>query len=228
MDSHFNDAAVMKYLDLPADYDPRPSTLPISFLHQHLPQLPPHLACQFSSITTPKQRTTLALIRNRRLKYTKTAPNQLSFSFAKQRWPILWQGRGLIGREQGEEERRWGESSFMEGQQQQIQKLGTLLGAYEEEREAERIRVVRRAKAEEEFIPEEDEDSCSDSEPDSSLPDNDETPEEVQAAFERLIKERFIYGLLDGADYNVSDWNEEFDDDEDREAEEKWFDEEDE
>ena len=42
-----------------------------------------------------------------------------------------------------------------------------------------------------------DDESDSDPEPSSSIPDLSETPEEMQASFERTIRERFTYGLLD-------------------------------
>jgi hypothetical protein len=51
-----------------------------------------------------------------------------------------------------------------------------------------------------------------------------ESPEEAQALFERRVRERFIYGLLEGADYDSVDWDEWLDVEDDRDAEERWFD----
>ena len=66
-----------------------------------------------------------------------------------------------------------------------------------EEREAEKVRNMRRREAEiAESLPEEDEDTTDEDEP---PPQNieDESPKDAQIWFVRLIKERFIYGLLD-------------------------------
>lgn len=103
--------------------------------------------------------------------------------------------------EEGQDEKDWVQSGgFLDGSKKHVGKLGTLLGDYEEEREAERIRVIRRERAaEREFIPEEDSESDSDSDM-NDFPVNEEEevkPEEARASFERLVREQFIYGLLD-------------------------------
>ncbi|KAF7352634.1 DUF2052 domain-containing protein [Mycena venus] len=100
-------------------------------------------------------------------------------------------------------------------------------GGYEEEREAERFRTLRRERAEAEFVPEEESDSDDDnvSGPSSMVQMIDE---DAKTSFERLIRERFIYGLLENIDYDKVDWDENLDADDDREAEERWFDEEEE
>ena len=54
----------------------------------------------------------------------------------------------------------------------------------------------QRRGADEPFIPEEDEDT-SDEEDLAPAPPEEESPEEARLAFERLVRERFIYGLLD-------------------------------
>ncbi|KAF8557017.1 hypothetical protein OG21DRAFT_1380989, partial [Imleria badia] len=206
----FRDTAILSYIGLPPEYEPRPSISPIEFLQKHLHVLPPHLIVGFSSITTPKQRSAIADIRNRRLAYTETKPKKLAFAEARNRWPHLWSGRGRYGQEAAQEEREWAEQGFMGGSTQQVGKLGTLLADYEEEREAERIRQVRRERASEEFVPEE-EDS------DSEMGDEEveESLEEDRATFERRIKELFIYGMLEGADYELVDWSEQYDVDDD-------------
>ena len=97
--------------------------------------------------------------------------------------------------EEGQDEKHWAQSGgFMDGSKKHVGKLGTLLGKYEEEREAERIRAVRAA--EREFIPEEDSDSDGDMD---DFPVNEEElkPEEARVSFKRLVREQFIYGLLD-------------------------------
>jgi hypothetical protein len=127
--------------------------------------------------------------------------------------------------EEGQDERDWVQSSFLEGFMKHVGKLGSLLGDYEEEREAERVRVLRRERAAETaFVPEEDSDS-DDEEDDPVIPTDEEMkPEEAKAAFERLVRERFIYGLLDSIDYDAVDWDDQLDSEDDREAEERWFD----
>lgn len=195
LDSH----AILSYIGLPKDYEPSPDKDPIGFLSKQLRYLPPNILSQFSSVTTPKQRTNIPTIRNRRLRYAESNPPDLSFTAAKSTWPILWQGREPRGRDEAKEERDWAEKNFLEGKEKHIGKLGTLLSMYEEEREAERVRSIRRHAAEvAESLPEEDSDSDSEeSELESDTPEEDESPAAAQASFLRRVRERFIYGLLD-------------------------------
>jgi hypothetical protein len=195
--NHFPEPAILNYLGLPATYSPSPSTEPIPFLRAHFHQLPPHLQTQFSAVTDPKQRTVIPTIRNRRLKYTQTAPRELQFLLARNAWPELWPVRERHGIEEGRDEREWVEKEFLQGQKGHVGKLGGLLGDYEEEREADRVRVLMRRRAlagdDDDFIPEEDSD-----EEGGSQPALEEEPlEEQKASFERLVRERFIYGLLE-------------------------------
>lgn len=196
MEVDFRDSAVLSYIGLPADHDPLPSKAPIEFLRQNIHLLPPHLSTTFSSITTPKQRSVIREIRNRRLAYTETNPKQLEFAAAKSRWPLLWPGRERNGKREAQEEKEWAGKDFLDGKGQQVGKLGDLLGEYEEEREAERVRNERRKQAAEEpFIPEEED---SDSEEENPVAEEvQESPEEQRSNFERRIKELFIYGLLE-------------------------------
>jgi hypothetical protein len=199
----FQDSEILSYLGLPKDYDPLPSAFPVEFLKKHLHQLPPHITQRFSIVTTPKQRTLITEIRNRRLNFTESRPRCLSFTAARNAWPELWQGRERRGREEAKEEQEWVAESFLGGAEQQVGMLGKLLGEFEEEREAERVRVIRRMQTSEEFIPEEED---SDSEEESEAPEiqeMDESPEEAKMLFERRIKERFIYGLLE---VSLSKW----------------------
>ena len=193
MEGDFRESAILSYIGLPPEYEPRPSSSPIEFLQKHLHVLPPHLIVGFSSITTPKQRSVIAEIRNRRLAYTETKPKQLAFAEARDRWPQLWSGRGYHGQKAAQEEREWAEKGFLGGGTQQVGKLGTLLADYEEEREAERIRQVRRQRATEEFVPEEEDSDESE----MSDQGGEESPEEELATFERWIRELFIYGMLE-------------------------------
>ncbi|KAL1694420.1 hypothetical protein GGG16DRAFT_122472 [Schizophyllum commune] len=246
----FDDGAILKYLGLDSSYTPSPVQDPIGFLNKNLTYLPPHLAGQFSQITTPKQRTSVPRIRNRRTMYSTMSPKELSFLAARNTWPHLWEGRERRGIEEALDEKKWAEEGFMPGQKKHVNKIGKLLGEYEEEREAERVRELRRERVsavpapdpEDDFVPEEDSESEDEDEDDvagrmNSLaihppappppPEPEETDADRQVLFERIIRERFIYGLLDGIDYDKVDWDESLDSDEDREAEERWFDEDD-
>ena len=209
--STINETLLLSHLSLPTEYCPSPSTDPIEFLKIHLRQLSPHFLVQFSSITTPKQRTSITAIRNRRSKYTASNPRELSYEIAQEKWPKLAQNFGqanpnlsrTIPVEVGRDEKIWAERGFLDGEKQHVGKLGGLLGGYAEEREAERMRAERRERAAreaEEFIPEED--SESDEDEDDAMDvtttqDPGPSPFEEKIYFERLIKEKFIYGLLD-------------------------------
>ncbi|KAK7695742.1 hypothetical protein QCA50_000378 [Cerrena zonata] len=228
--ANLNTSAILSYLGLPTDYEPSPADNPIGFLSEQLRYLPPNILSQFSSITTPKQRTNIPTIRNRRLRYTESNPPELSFTAAKSTWPTLWKGREPRGRDEAKEEQEWAKTSFLEGKEKHVGKLGTLLSIYEEEREAERVRSIRRHEAEiAESLPEEDSDSDSEeSELESDVQEADENPAVAQVSFLRGIRERFIYGLLDSIDYDNVDWDERWDAGNDRDEEERWFDDEEE
>jgi len=223
--SSFNSNPILSYLGLPETYSPSPGGQPIQFLAKHLHIIPPHLLTLFSSITTPKQRTEIPAIRNRRLKYVESNPPELSFSSARSTWPTLWQGREPPRNEPGKEEQEWAEKEFLTGTQKHLGKLGNLLGGYEEEREAERLRVLRRQQVGlEASLPEEDEDTDDEEEEEQVNAIEEDAPEVSQAMFLRRIKERFIYGLLESIDYDTADWGERWDVENFRDEEERWFD----
>ena len=191
---NLNDLAILSYLGLPADHKPLPSESPIDFLRTFLYQLPPHLTTSFGSVTTAKQRSIIPAIRNRRLGYAETAPKELEFESAKNQWPQLWTGYERGGTRAREEEKQWARKEFMGGSQLKVGKLGDLLGEYEEEREAERVRHLRRRQ--DDFVPEEEEEE-SESDMDDSGGRESESVEEQRYDFVRRIKELFIYGLLE-------------------------------
>ena len=123
-------------------------------------------------------------------------------------WPGLWEGHGheRPGVEQGREEKQWVDEGleFLGGQKGQVGRLGQLLGEYEEEREAERMREVRREnmalreiarEQEEETEEQEDEDGIGHGE--QSVAEEQESPDQMRVMFERVVQEKFIYGLLD-------------------------------
>ncbi|TFK50050.1 hypothetical protein OE88DRAFT_1631806 [Heliocybe sulcata] len=229
--SEFPETKVLSYLGLSAAYEPSPSKEPIHFLRSNVRMLPPDLAGQFSCITTPKERTTIPAIRNRRTKFTQSNPRELSFDVARDQWPMLWGRGGRSGQEQGKEEKEWAEKEFMGGMKQEVGKLGGLLAGYEEEREAERMRLMRREHYTNiQVVEEEEEEEEEDSDDDVyvSGPPEEETEEEARRIFERRIRELFIYGMLETDLYDRVDWDDQYDAEDERESEERWFDEDDE
>jgi len=191
----FSKFLVLAYLGLPDDYEPSPQTATIPFLVKHVTQLPPHLLVHFSGITSPKDRTAIITIRNRRLKYAGSNPLELRFASASRKWPDLWQGRERPGVEEVVEERTWADNDFLQGSVKHVGKLGNLLGGYEEEREAERVRILRRERAViDDFVPENE--SSDEDGGDVVL---EEPVEIARASFEREIRERFVYGLLEAS-----------------------------
>ena len=237
---------VLKYLGLPQDYQPSPVTAPIEFLSKHMRNLPQDLLNTFSTHVTPKDRTILPIIRNRRLRYIESEPPEFRIPAARASFPSLWTGTigPELAREEAKEEREWANNQFMGGQGKQVGKLGELLSGYEEEREAERARDLRRKRREEEeAYPEEDEDT-DEEEAAAAAAQEELSPQEAHELFKRRLKERYIYGLLDvrppmyslilniylfgqNIDYDRVDWDEKWDSD-GRDEEERWFDDEEE
>lgn len=194
-------SSTLIYLGLAPDYRPSPQDEPLEFLTKHIREIPPHLFSYFSQCTTPKQRTTIPLIRNRRLKYIESSPGEFKFESARNTWAALWEGQDhrVLFKQSGEEEKAWAKREFMSGSTQHVGKLGDLLAGYEEERQAEHLRDIRRAiPREDHFIPEEDDDDSED-----DLPPEIETPAQAQSSFLRMLKERFIYGLLEVSSFHA-------------------------
>ncbi|KZV84265.1 hypothetical protein EXIGLDRAFT_753970 [Exidia glandulosa HHB12029] len=227
----------LKYLDLPDDYEPSPTRAPLDFLRAHLYQLPQHLAVYFSSSVAPRERTALPIVRNRRLNYAQSPAGStaLGYSAGRAEWPLLWEQSGSTrddvkpGELSGQDERAWANANFMGGQGGELGRLGGLLSEYEAEREAERMRALRRDRAvRESMMPqveeEEDESDEEDDATDANAAAEEESVEEHRAAFERLLRERFVYGTLDDFDYDSVDWNDEWDSIAERDNEERWFD----
>lgn len=210
-------SSALSYLGLPDDYSPSPEEQPLDFLTKHFCELPPHLLSHFSANTTPKQRSAIPAIRNRRHAYVDSNPLELSFASAKASWPILWPGREPPGREQGEDEREWAEQLFMGSSlKPHIGKLGMLLAGYEAERSAEHVRAQRRAAMDElDRVPEEEESDDDDEEEEegkeeereeSQPPVEEESIENTKAWFLRRVRERFIYGLLEVRPASIPLW----------------------
>ncbi|KAI0347097.1 hypothetical protein BDW22DRAFT_495346 [Trametopsis cervina] len=219
---------VLRYLGLPEDYEPSPISSPFAFLSKHIRYLPPNHLNLFSSLITPRQRSAIPTIRNRRLRYTQSEPPELRVSNAKATWPTLWQGAFTadLGKETAKEEQDWADKEFLGGTAKQVGKLGALLGGFEEERGAELARDLRKQQRElEESLPEEDEDTDDEYEQNAV---EELSPQEADALFARQIAERFISGLLDPIDYDKVDWDEQWEPELNRDEEERWFDEEEE
>lgn len=203
---------ILKYLDLPLSYSPSPSSDPKSFLEVHIHQLPPNLLARFASALDIHERSSLPVIRNRRTQYVQSAPGEYTFEGARKRFPDLWESIalarghsapwvdvGATAREGAEDEKHWAEREFLGGMRGQVGKLGTLLGRYEEERVAVQERQNRRERTVlreiEKGTEEEFEESSDEEELDS--PPGPEDLAQARETFTRLVKERFIYGLLE-------------------------------
>lgn len=227
--------AVLKYLDLPKDYTPSHNDDALEFLKLHISVLPLYLLRPFSNSLTPRQRTSIPLIKNRRTNYVfKIHPQELEWDQGRILEPLLWENMnaGAVatpssgsahprpGIEAGAQEREWAEHNFVgyhnvpsrsgsTGEQTTkkgyVGRIGELLAEYEEEREAERLRALRRdrmaaAAIERETEEELDTDSSDDEfvrAPSSAMPQDElESTDEVRSSFERLLRERFIDGFL--------------------------------
>ena len=203
---------ILKYLDLPPSYTPSPSSDPKTFLEVHIHHLPPNLLARFAPTLNIYERSSLPVIRNRRTQYVQSAPEEYTFEGARKRFPDLWESIALASgdsaprvdvraaaREGAEDEKRWTEREFLGGTRGQVGKLGTLLGGYEEERVAVREREKRSERAKMREIEKETEEEFEESSGEEEL-DSPPSPEDLAQArgtFTRLVKERFIYGLLE-------------------------------
>ena len=203
---------ILKYLDLPPSYTPSPSSDPRSFLEVHIHHLPPNLLARFASTLNIYERSSLPVIRNRRTQYLQSAPEEYTFEGARKRFPDLWESIALasgdsapqvdvraVAREGAEDEKRWAEREFLGGTRGQVGKLATLLGGYEEERVAVQQRENRRERATLREIEKETEEEFEESGDEKELnsPPSPEDLAQARETFTRLVKERFIYGLLE-------------------------------
>ena len=211
----FDGQPILKYLSLNADYTPSPSEEPIEFLKRHISQLPPHLLVLFSShpSVTPRARGSVSTIRNRRCNYAAEEPKALDPDILSREDAAVWdlvnderpQGQ-MTARptaeqsdEDAAEERAWADEEFQGGIKGHVGKIGELLGQLQEERTRERQRAVRRqavvARRREEETMEEEEESSDEEEGE----EGNQHPPPADAAekdIRRLIRERFISGLL--------------------------------
>lgn len=214
LSQEFDETPILKYLSLDAEYTPSPSKEPIEFLKRHINQLPPHLLVLFSShpAATPRARSSIPTIRNRRCNYAAEEPKALDPDILSREDAAVWdlvndeRPQGQItarptaeqADEDAADERAWADQEFQGGIKGHVGKIGELLGQLQEERTRERQRAVRRQavvarRREEEAIEEEEESTDEEEEEeDQRPPPADATEREIR----RVIRERFISGLL--------------------------------
>ncbi|KAL7418567.1 hypothetical protein Q5752_007025 [Cryptotrichosporon argae] len=234
-------ANILSHLGFPtASQLPDP---PLVFLASHLRALPPSLLIPFSSVTTPRSRASIPLIRSRRLLYASTVPPppELSTERGRLRWPVLWERLGG-SREVPEtsvaqrEEEEWARSGFMDGRagSQHVKKLGALLREDQEVREWETARAARREEYRldqvgEEFEDESDDEGDGDAAAAQARMTAVVNPDQaaVKQLFERQLLELFLDGK-DPVDYDPVDFNEPVEGDPiaARDAEDHYFDDE--
>ncbi|KAG8747563.1 hypothetical protein FRC10_000699 [Ceratobasidium sp. 414] len=241
---------MLKYLSLDADYTPSPAQNPIEFLKQHMTQLPPHLLVLFSNhpSVTPHARASIPAVKNRRCNYAAEEPKALDPDVLSKLDADIWD---LLNEErpQGQttqrptapepdedvaDERAWADEEFQGGVKGHVGKIGELLAELEGERTRERQRAIRRQAAVVRARREETEEEVEESSEDDDDDDDDERQEEPVRQFDapekdlrRVVRERFISGLLKEFDYDAVDWDEKWEPD-DRDSEDRWFDEEEE
>ncbi|KAF8328667.1 uncharacterized protein EI90DRAFT_3125774 [Cantharellus anzutake] len=222
---------LLKYLGLSSDHSPSPSIEPLRFLSEkYLHFLP-----------TSKRSFRL----NRRTIYALTNPPELGWEVGKVLEPSLWEcpreeNPSPPGKGAAEEEKSWVEEHFLESNhisstqdinsssrltnKGYVGRLAGLLAEYEEERAAERARELRKERAAEAARERETEEEFDSESDEADLP-----PEEplslgqAQCSFERMLRERFIDGLLDASLYESVDYNEKWDPNT-QDEEDRWFD----
>lgn len=202
---------ILAYLSLPAS--PTLPLPPLAFLCAYIHVLPPALLRPFSSVTTPRQRSTIRQIKSRRLVYGSSSPPppDLTASAGRLRWPLLWErmgGAANLPLPSARDEEAWVKDHFLPGTEgrQQVKKLGGFLRGLEEEREMDEMRAAKRAERRLDSVGEEfDEESDEEEE---GLPGGvsaaaarpiqgavGENQEEVKQAFERKLLELFVDGM---------------------------------
>lgn len=121
--------STLKYLGLPIDYKPAPDQEPFEFLSLHVAVLPQAYLSAFSDAVTPRQRTSIRLIKNRRTQYAVNGnPSALRWDRARRLEPYIWNSMntGITvnptapppppprpGADAAEDEREWADSNFM-------------------------------------------------------------------------------------------------------------------
>lgn len=208
---------ILRYLDLPAT-DDLPSS-PLAFLNDYLPILPPSLLQPFESITTPKERSSLPVVKARRVLYAsrEPPPAELRADRGRLRWPLLWERMGGARIPPPSvnvtEEERWVEREFLPGKEnaQHVKKLGGFLRILEEEREIENVIEAKRAERRLDRVGEEfDEESDEEEEEEAAPPPEvDMRPDaEIEAEQEevrRTFEKRLIELFVDGVDVSRAD-----------------------
>lgn len=199
---------IRSYLSLPPSEILPSSTF--AFLKTHLHILPTSLLLPFSSIISPRQRSTIPIIKSRRLLHASRnpPPTHLRADSGRLRWPLLWERLGGSSLPppslEVEEEEDWVTEGFMPGKEgrQHVKKLGGFLRGLEEERELEGVREARKVERRlddvgEEFDDESDEEDLSvvARPAGSSSRVSEQDQDDVKKEFERKLLELFVDGL---------------------------------
>lgn len=168
---------------------------PVEVLVKYGDSLPRTLLEPFTSITTPRDRARVRVIKSRRIMYTQQMPLPaiLSASSGRLRWPLLWErmgglsslpftqsteGSGTTGVNAVSEEERWVRDQFQGGVEdtehgevrQHVKKLGGLLRGFEEERELEDMRERKRLERRMDDVGEEFDSESEDEDGDEGVP----------------------------------------------------------
>lgn len=194
---------------------------PVDILVKYAETLPRSLLEPFTSITTPRDRSKVRVIKSRRIMYTQSTPTPeiLSAQAGRLRWPLLWERMGgsslpptaAPGGGVSEEE-RWVRDQFQGGIgyeesgeiRQHVKKLGGLLRGFEEEREMESMRERKRVEMRMDDVGEEFDSESDEEDGVGGRIGNtriappvveDEDQESVARAFEKKLVELFVDGL---------------------------------
>ena len=172
---------------------------PLTFLSNNIYNLPPHLLKYFESVTTPKQRTSIPIIKKRRLNWARSVHSRDTFTADTGRFRDPSNFEQSLDRDErgyhpshayaqdaGAKESQWLENESMMSGHAKLGKLGTLLSEYESERDS---RGYTQSKAS--AIRNQDTSTLGK----SILSGTD--------AFERLLLENWVDGVDDKLDYGI-------------------------
>lgn len=170
---------------------------PLDFLRKNLYTLPPNLLIYFESITTPKERSQIAIIKKRRINFAKSSTNTFKSDAGRFRDPSNFElsvERNEKGhhpsfqyaQDAGQSESKWLENESMMSNNTKLNRLGSLLSEYESERDS---RSYTQSKLS--AIKNDNSNILG-----KSIIDGKE-------AFERILLENWIDGVDDKLDYSI-------------------------
>lgn len=174
-------------------------THPLQFLRRNIYTLPPHLLKYFHSVTTPKDRTTIPIVKKRRMNWARSQHSLDTFTADSGRFRDPSNFEQTLQRDEkgyhpsfkyaqdaGSSESQWLENESMMSDHAKLGKLAGLLSEYESERDS---RSYTQSKAS--AIRNNDSDTLG-----RSIVDGKD-------AFERLLLENWIDGVDEKLDYGV-------------------------